>query len=41
MISWKQDLSPSQIQDVASFIISIKGSNPANAKAPQGELYKE
>jgi len=37
MISWKTDLTPAQIQEVASYIVSLKGSNPPNAKAPQGE----
>ncbi|EMR04419.1 cbb3-type cytochrome c oxidase N-terminal domain-containing protein [Cesiribacter andamanensis] len=40
MISWQTQLSPEQIQQVASFIISKEGSNPANAKEPQGEEYK-
>ncbi len=38
MISWKDQLTPEQIQQVASFIVSLKGSNPPNPKAPQGEL---
>lgn len=38
MISWKDQLTPEQIQQVSSFIISIKGTNPPNPKAPQGEL---
>jgi cytochrome c oxidase cbb3-type subunit 3 len=29
------------MQQVASYILSLQGSNPANAKAPQGELWKE
>lgn len=37
MISWKKQLNPLQIQQVSSFIIGIKGSNPPNPKAPQGE----
>ncbi|OQP61006.1 hypothetical protein A3860_04600 [Niastella vici] len=41
MRSWKDDLSPVQIAHVASYIKSIHGSNPPNAKAQQGELYKE
>lgn len=41
MKSWKDDLSPSQIQQVASFIGSLKGSRPATPKAPQGGLYVE
>jgi cytochrome c oxidase cbb3-type subunit 3 len=40
MISWKTQLSPSGIQDVASYIMSIQGTNPPNGKAPQGEQYK-
>jgi cytochrome c oxidase cbb3-type subunit 3 len=41
MRSWKDDLSPVQIAQVTSYIKSIHGSNPPNAKAQQGELYKE
>lgn len=41
MRSWKDDLSPVQIAQVASYIKSIHGSNPANAKPQQGELYRD
>lgn len=41
MQSWKSQLSPKTIQEVGSYIKSLRGSNPAGAKAPQGELYKE
>jgi cytochrome c oxidase cbb3-type subunit 3 len=41
MRSWKDELSPVQIAQVASYIKSIHGSNPPNGKAQQGELYKE
>jgi cytochrome c oxidase cbb3-type subunit 3 len=37
MISWKKQLNPLQIQQVASFVLSLQGSNPAGAKEPQGE----
>ena len=40
MISWKAQLSPEQIQQVSSYIISREGSNPPNAKEPQGELFE-
>lgn len=40
MIAWQATLKPSDIQKVASFIISKQGSNPANPKAPQGEIWK-
>ncbi|HET8828106.1 MAG TPA: cbb3-type cytochrome c oxidase N-terminal domain-containing protein [Pelobium sp.] len=37
MIAWEKQLSPKQISDVANYIESLKGTNPANPKAPQGE----
>jgi cytochrome c oxidase cbb3-type subunit 3 len=40
MQSWKKDLKPTEMQQVASYILSLQGTNPANAKAPQGELWK-
>ena len=39
MISWKDEIKPADMQAVASFILSLQGSNPAGAKEPQGELY--
>jgi len=41
MQSWQSTYSPVQIQELASFIKSLKGTNPPNGKAPQGELFKE
>jgi len=38
MISWKAQLSPDQIKQVASYILTLKGTNPPNPKAPQGDL---
>src|SRR5690606_14959472 len=37
MVPWEQNLTPAQIAQVANYIVSLRGSNPANAKAPQGE----
>ena len=37
MIAWKKQLNPLQIQQVSSYIISLKGTNPPNPKEPQGE----
>lgn len=37
MISWEKTLTPKQISEVSNYILSLKGSSPANAKAPQGE----
>lgn len=36
MISWEKTLTPKQISDVSNFILSLKGTNPPNPKAPQG-----
>lgn len=41
MKSWKEELSPMQIAQVASYIKSLKGTNPPNGKAPQGDLFNE
>ena len=41
MKSWKDDFSPVQIAQVASYIKSLHGTNPPNGKAPQGTLYQE
>lgn len=41
MISWKDQLSPMQMAQLASYIKSIRGSKPAGAKEPQGDLYIE
>ena len=41
MISWEAMLSPTQMRDVANYIKTLRGTNPADAKAPQGELVEE
>jgi len=41
MMSWKDIFSPEQIAELASYIKSIHGTNPPDAKEKQGELYKE
>jgi cytochrome c oxidase cbb3-type subunit 3 len=41
MQSWQSTYSPVQIQQLASYIRTLKGTNPPNPKAPQGDLYKE
>lgn len=39
MISWKDQLSQTGMQQVSSFIMSLQGTNPPNAKEVQGEKY--
>ena len=41
MISWKTQLNPRQIHEVASYVLTLRGTNPPNAKAPEGMLYVE
>jgi cytochrome c oxidase cbb3-type subunit III len=41
MKSWKDDYSPVQIAQLTSFVKSLHGTNPPNAKEKQGDLYKE
>jgi cytochrome c oxidase cbb3-type subunit 3 len=39
MISWQAQLSPKQIQQVSSYILTMQGSNPTGAKEPQGDKW--
>lgn len=41
MKAWQAELSPSQIRQVSSYIKTLYGTNPPNAKEKQGDLYKE
>lgn len=41
MIAWEKQLNPLQMQQVASYILSLKGTNPPNAKEPQGEKVSD
>jgi cytochrome c oxidase cbb3-type subunit 3 len=41
MPAWGKVMSAKDVRDVAFYVMSLKGSNPADGKAPQGELYQE
>lgn len=41
MLAWGPILKEKEIQQVASYVVSLKGTNPPNPKAPQGDLVKE
>ncbi len=41
MITWKALLKKAEILKVASYIKTLKGTNPPNPKAPQGVLFNE
>ncbi len=40
MIPWKAQLTPVQMQDLSSYIITLEGTEPPNGKEPQGDLYE-
>jgi cytochrome c oxidase cbb3-type subunit 3 len=40
MPAWGKSMTPENVRDVTFFVMSLKGTNPENAKAPQGELFK-
>ena len=39
MIAWQTQLNPKQINQVASFVLSLQGTKPANPKAPEGNIW--
>jgi cytochrome c oxidase cbb3-type subunit 3 len=39
MVAWKETLKPKEIQMVASYVLSLQGSNPKDPKAPDGEVW--
>lgn len=39
MISWQSQLPPSDMRDVASYVMTLRGTTPVNPKEPQGERY--
>jgi cytochrome c oxidase cbb3-type subunit 3 len=38
MVSWKTELKPLEMAQVASYVLQFVGTTPANPKAPEGEL---
>jgi cytochrome c oxidase cbb3-type subunit III len=41
MQAWEKQFSPTELKNLSSYIKSIKDTKPANAKAPQGDVYTE
>jgi cytochrome c oxidase cbb3-type subunit 3 len=39
MISWQLVFTPKQIQELASYVLSLQGTNPLNGKKAEGLLY--
>ncbi len=41
MIAWKTELKPAEIAQVASYVLSLQGSSPAEPKAAEGKLWED
>ena len=41
MVAWNKTLKAEDIAKVASYVISLQGTTPAKAKAPEGEKWEE
>lgn len=41
MVAWKQTLKPVEMAQVASYIITLEGTTPAEPKEPQGEIWTD
>lgn len=39
MIAWKQSLKPSEMAQVASYVLTLQGTTPANPKAAEGDIW--
>lgn len=41
MVSWKKIIKPTDIQKIASYVLSLQGTKPAGAKAAEGKKWVE
>ena len=39
MVSWKATIKPSDLQKVASYVLSLQGTNPPDAKPAEGDIW--
>lgn len=39
MVSWKSDLSAKEMQQVASYVLTLQANDPADGKAPEGDIW--
>lgn len=39
MVAWGQQLNPKQMQEVVSYILTLRGTKPPNGKVPEGKLF--
>lgn len=41
MPAWGKSMTPQDVRNVTFYIMSLQGTNPPDAKAPQGEFFKQ
>lgn len=41
MVAWKTDLSDKEMQQVASYVLTLQENNPEDGKAPEGDVWTE
>jgi len=41
MIAWKNDLKPSEMAQVASYVVTLQGTAPEGAKPAEGDLWED
>jgi cytochrome c oxidase cbb3-type subunit III len=41
MPAWGKAMSPQDVRDLTFYILSLQGTNPPDAKAPQGDVFKQ
>ncbi len=41
MIAWKSTLSPTEMQQISSYVLTLVGTNPANPKEAEGDVWVE
>lgn len=41
MVAWKSDLSAKEMQQVASYVLTLQENDPADGKAPEGDIWEE
>lgn len=40
MVSWKSDLSAKEMQQAASYVLTLQENDPADGKAPEGDIWE-
>jgi cytochrome c oxidase cbb3-type subunit 3 len=41
MVAWKSDLKPSEMAQVVSYVMTLHGTNPADGKAAEGDIWMD